>query len=186
MTLTMVLSMTMISKLTHSTASVSHAAVRRVAAPLVRCTSVDGADRLRRRSSRGVSVRAVIVRPPSVTREAEHHAALVVLGDVAVRHPQAGVGDVEEDVDGLAGADEDGVLPHEVVVGFAVAGEHEEPAGAVDVERVVHRVVLVHVVDEADLDPVADLERPVDVPVLLAGVAVDELPDHVAASPTPG
>ena len=71
--------------------------------------------------------------------EAEHHAALHVLGDVAVRHPQAGVGDVEQDVDGLAGADQHGVLPHQVGLGHAVAGEHQEPAGAVQVERVVHR-----------------------------------------------
>src|SRR5688500_4375492 len=42
--------------------------------------------------------------------EAEHHPGLVVLGDVAVRHPPAGVADVEEDVDGLAGADQHGVL----------------------------------------------------------------------------
>ena len=37
-----------------------------------------------------------------VNVEAEHHAALVVLGDVTVRHPQAGVRDIEEDVDGFA------------------------------------------------------------------------------------
>ena len=34
--------------------------------------------------------------------EAEHHAALGVLGDVAVRHPQPRIGDVEQDVHGLA------------------------------------------------------------------------------------
>jgi hypothetical protein len=39
-----------------------------------------------------------------VDDEAEHHAALVVLGDVAVSHPVTGVGDLEQDVDGLAGA----------------------------------------------------------------------------------
>ena len=31
--------------------------------------------------------------------EAEHHPALVVLGDVAVRHPTSGIGDIEEDVE---------------------------------------------------------------------------------------
>jgi hypothetical protein len=36
--------------------------------------------------------------------EAEHHSALVVLGDVAVGHPEAGVGDVEQDVNGFARA----------------------------------------------------------------------------------
>src|SRR3954451_8113974 len=41
--------------------------------------------------------------------EAEHHAALVVLGDVAVGHPEPGVGHVEQDVDRLAGLDEHGV-----------------------------------------------------------------------------
>ena len=40
--------------------------------------------------------------------------------------------------------------------GVAVARDDEEAAGAVDVERVVHRVVGVHLVDQADLHPVAD------------------------------
>ena len=40
--------------------------------------------------------------------------------------------------------------------GVAVAGEDEEAARAVDVERVVHRVVGVHLVDQPDLHPVAD------------------------------
>ena len=49
-----------------------------------------------------------------VDAEAEHHSALVVFGDVAVRHPETGVGHVEEDVDGFAGAHEDGVFPDEI------------------------------------------------------------------------
>src|SRR4051812_49180074 len=73
--------------------------------------------------------------------EAEHHAALMVLGDVAVRHPAAGVGDVEQDVDDLAGAHEHRVGPDEVGVLDAVAAEDEEAARAVDVEGVVHRMV---------------------------------------------
>jgi hypothetical protein len=44
-----------------------------------------------------------------------------MLGDVAVRHPPARVGDVEQDVDGLAGADEDRVLPDEVRLDDLVA-----------------------------------------------------------------
>ena len=111
--------------------------------------------------------------------EAEHHAALVVLGDVAVRHPAAGVGDLEQDVDRLAGADEHRVAPHEVRLDLAVAGEDEEPPGTVDVERVVHRVVGVHLVDQADLHPVADPELPGDVVVRGVGRAIDQLPAGV-------
>src|SRR5436190_23219099 len=66
--------------------------------------------------------------------EAEHHAALVVLRDVAVRHPQTRVGDVEEDVDGLAREQQDRVLPGEVGLRHAVSGEDEEPTCTVDVE----------------------------------------------------
>src|SRR3954462_15867592 len=73
--------------------------------------------------------------------EAEHLAALVVLGYVAVRHPAAGVRDIEQDVDDLAGAHEHRVRPDEVRVLDAVATEDKEAASAVDVERVVHRVV---------------------------------------------
>src|SRR4051812_19820682 len=50
-----------------------------------------------------------------------------------------------------------------------------------DVERMVHGMVLGHAVLEADLDPVADPERPLDLPVVVTRVAVDELPRHVAS-----
>ena len=92
-----------------------------------------------------------------------------------------GVGHVEQDVDGLAGAHEDGVLPDEVLLGGVRRGEDEEAAGAVDVEGVVHRVVGVHLVDQPDLDLVADPELPVDRVVHRACLAVDELP--AACSP---
>ena len=66
------------------------------------------------------------------------------------------------------------------VLGLAVAAEHQEPAGAVDVERVVHWMVLIHLVGQADLDPVTDSEGPGDAGVLGPGLLVDQLPDHVA------
>src|SRR5687768_12329263 len=58
--------------------------------------------------------------------EAEHHAALVVLRDVAVRHPDADVRHVEQDVDGLTRSDQDGVLPDEVRLRHVVAAEDQE------------------------------------------------------------
>ena len=63
----------------------------------------------------------------------------------------------------------------------AVAAQDEEATRAVDVERVVHRMVGVHLVDEPDLHLVADPEPPVDRVVLgaRAGRPVDELPAHV-------
>ncbi len=97
--------------------------------------------------------------------EAEHHPALVVLGDVAVRHPQAGVGDVEEDVDRLAGTNQHGVLPHQVWISLSIARDDKETSGAVDVEGMVHGMVLLHVVDQADLHLVTNSEGPVDLPV---------------------
>jgi hypothetical protein len=53
----------------------------------------------------------------------EHQAALVVLREVAVRHPAARVRDVEEDVDGLVRAHEHSIPPDEVRLGHAVARE---------------------------------------------------------------
>ena len=44
----------------------------------------------------------------------------------------------------------------------------------------MHRMIGVHLVDQPDLHPVTDRERPADVPVHRPGLAVDELPDHVA------
>src|SRR3954451_15533596 len=64
--------------------------------------------------------------------EAEHHSALVVFGNVAVRHPSTGIGDAEKDFHGLVGSHQDGVLPHEVRIRLAVARQHEESAGTVD------------------------------------------------------
>ena len=73
--------------------------------------------------------------------EGEHHPALVVLGDVAVGHPATWICDVEQDVDDLSRPDEHGVLPHEVRLDHVVAREDHEPASAMNVERVRHRVV---------------------------------------------
>ena len=49
-----------------------------------------------------------------------------------------------------------------------------------DVERVVHRVIRLHLVDESDLHAIAHGERPPDGAVLGAVVPVDEHPSHVA------
>ena len=65
---------------------------------------------------------------------------------------------------------QDGVLPHEVVVDVAIPRQDEEAAGAVDVERMRHGVIGAHLVDEPDLDAVADGELPRDLRVLRAGV----------------
>ena len=67
--------------------------------------------------------------------------ALVVLGDVTVRHPEPGVGDVEQDVDRLAGPHENRVLPGEVGLDDSVPSEDEEAARAMHVEGMRHRVV---------------------------------------------
>src|SRR5690242_13352858 len=83
-----------------------------------------------------------------VDREAEHHPALVMLRDVAVRHPATGIGDVEQHIDDLAGGDEDCVLPDKIRLRGSIAGEDEEAARAVDVKGMVHWMVGVHLVDE--------------------------------------
>src|SRR4051794_10864001 len=130
-------------------------------------------------SSVALRVSRSLARFLRVDVEAEHHSALVVFRDVAVRHPSAGVGDVQQQVYDLTRRHEDGVLPDEVRLGGSVAGEDEEAAGAVDVERVVHRMVRVHLVDEADLHAIADAEAPIDPCSLRACRAVDQLPARV-------
>src|SRR5436190_13562154 len=59
--------------------------------------------------------------------EAEHHPAFVMLGHMAVSHPPAWIRHVEQDVNGLAGAHEDGVLPDEVRLDDLVTREDQEP-----------------------------------------------------------
>src|SRR5687768_2745395 len=101
--------------------------------------------------------------------EAEHHPALVMLRDVAVRHPATGIADVEKDVNRLARADEHGVLPDEVRLGGTVTRKDEKAPGTMNVERVWHRVIRVHLVQQADLHLVANAEAPVDRGVLGTG-----------------
>src|SRR5512133_3270817 len=113
--------------------------------------------------------------------EAEHHAALHVLGDVAVGHPQARVGHVEQDVYGLNRTHQHGVLPHQVGLGDPVAGQYQEPAGAVQVERVVHGMVGGHFIDQPDLDSVANGEPPVDGGAVGTSGPVQEPPVHGGA-----
>jgi hypothetical protein len=64
-----------------------------------------------------------------------------MLSNVTVRHPKSRVGYVEKDVDGLAGSHEHGVFPDQVAFCLAISRENDEPAGAMDVKRVMHRVV---------------------------------------------
>ena len=49
-----------------------------------------------------------------------------VLGDVAVDHPSPGVRDLEQDVGDESRRHEHGVLPHQIVLGHAVHGQHED------------------------------------------------------------
>src|ERR687891_2384705 len=111
--------------------------------------------------------------------EAEHHPALVVPGDGAVRHPQAGIRNVQEDVHGFPRAYEHRVFPYEVRLDDAVPTQDEKTTRAMDVEQVVHRVVGLHLVHESDLDLVADAETPVDRVVLGTGRPVHDDPAHV-------
>src|SRR6476619_7495104 len=134
---------------------------------------------------KGVGDPAVAGHRSGLDVEAEHHSALVVLGDVAMRHPSARIRDVEHDVDGFSCSHEDGVLPDEVRLLDAIAREHQEPPRAVHVERVRHWMVGVHLVDETDLDLVSNAELPVDCCVRCAGIAVDELPAHVLCCGAP-
>ena len=70
-------------------------------------------------------------------------------------------------------AQEQGVLPHEVGLRLFVPGADEETACSVDVKRVVHGVIRVHLVNQSDLHPLAHRGRPGDVVVLCPGLPVD-------------
>ena len=98
---------------------------------------------------------------------------------MAVRHPEARIADVEEDVHRLPFPHQDRVLPDQVRFGDPVPGEDQEAACAMDVEGVVHGMVGVHLVDQADLHLVSHREPPCDGAILCAGVTVHELPAHV-------
>ena len=66
-----------------------------------------------------------------VDTEAEYHPALVMLGNMAMRHPETGNCDIEEDVNDLAHGHEHRILPDEVRLRNAVAGQNREPSGPV-------------------------------------------------------
>src|SRR5262245_1685644 len=92
-------------------------------------------------------------------REAEHHPTLEVLRDVAMQHPDAGIAHIDQDVDRLPRGHQHCVLPGQVVIPRSVAGEHEE-ALAVDVDRMLHGMVPVWLVDDSDLHPIPHLTHP--------------------------
>ena len=92
--------------------------------------------------------------------ETEHHPALGVLGDMAVRHPQTGVRDGQQDVDRLSGSHEHCVFPDQIGLRLAIARQNEETTRVVDVKRVVHRMIRFNFIDQSDLHPVADTEGP--------------------------
>src|SRR5262245_57909900 len=73
--------------------------------------------------------------------KAEHHAALVVFGDVTVRHPESGVCHIKQDVHGLSCEQEHGVLPDQVLFDNTILRQDDEASCAMDVERVWHWVV---------------------------------------------
>ena len=66
--------------------------------------------------------------------------------------------------------------------GHAIAGQDQETARAVDVERVVHRVVRLYLVDESDLHAVATVNSQVMAPFLAPVSRSMSMPDHVAGS----
>src|SRR5262245_2331671 len=71
----------------------------------------------------------------------EHHAhsRFDVLRDVAMQHPLARIRQLEEHVGRETGRDEDGIFPHQVLVGDAVYRRHQETL-AVNVDGVLHRM----------------------------------------------
>ena len=73
--------------------------------------------------------------------ERKHHATLVVLGDVAVRHPHTCIRNVQQKVHRLPGSHQHGVFPDKVRLKFTVARQYDEVAGAVDVDWVVRGVM---------------------------------------------
>jgi len=107
--------------------------------------------------------------------EGKHHARMEVFGDVAVQHPVAGVGHVDEDVHRRADGHDGGVFPDEVGVFHPIHLQHQVSL-PVQVDGVVHRVERLRVVEEANLDDVAGGEVPVDVHVFLPCIQVTCLP----------
>ena len=87
--------------------------------------------------------------PGRLDVEAEHHSALVMLGDVAVGHPTPDMCHVQQDVNGLPRTRRRAPCPS--TPGLArhtpSRGEDEEPTRTVDVKGVVHRVVPCHLVE---------------------------------------
>src|ERR1043166_6307634 len=103
-------------------------------------------------------------KPPSVCRERHDHARFEVLGDVAVRHPGAGVRHLQQNVGRAARRQQKGILPRQVRVPDSILREDQEPL-SVKVDRVLHGVEGLPQVGDPDLDHVPHLEVPVDVHV---------------------
>src|SRR5262245_16368435 len=108
-----------------------------MAAPVSLCDGV----RVSSRSHTGVrgSARYDVSSTPSglfliVDAKAQHHAAFDVLGDMAVRHPDSGIGHVHQELDRLTRSHQHCILPGQVRVLYSIAARHQK-ALTVDVER---------------------------------------------------
>src|SRR5687767_3093500 len=109
--------------------------------------------------------------------EHHSHASLDVLSDMAVQHPLAGVRQLEQDVGGKAGRHEHRIFPHQVLIRHAIHRRDGE-ALAVNVNRMLHGVQRAAVVDQTQLDDVADAEAPADVHVFAGGAALPQNPSR--------
>ena len=81
----------------------------------------------------------------------EHHAALQMFGDVAMHHPGPRIGHLYQDIYGLAGTYEYGVLLGQVLVVTTVAAQYQETL-PVEVDGMLHRVIRIWCVHDANLD----------------------------------
>jgi carboxypeptidase PM20D1 len=97
-----------------------------------------------------------------VDPEMQHHAAFVMFGNVAMRHPHSRIRHVEQQIDRLSRGDQHRVLPHQIRFRDTVSRQDQEPTRAMDVKWMVHRMIGFHRIDHTNLRPIPNPEPPVD------------------------
>src|SRR5665213_3935256 len=105
-------------------------------------------------SAPGASDLSCFTRSARVDLDRGHHSRLDVLPDVAVQHPRARIRQIEEKIHGRPNRDDGGVFPDEIRIGLSIALD-DQKALAVQMNRMIHRVLRGWIVVDAEFDDVA-------------------------------
>lgn len=96
-----------------------------------------------------------------------------------MRHPFPDIGSIEEYVDRITRWDHHGILPDEIFLSHSVLIDHEKSL-SMEMDRMLHGVRRIGIVEYLNLDHVSFFEIPVYIVVFFLGIRIDNLPERIS------